>query len=92
MRLSSLFLLKHGIVRVHDQHDLGDDEDEDKDQPADWWMAVARSTRGEFRNWLRRFSGTHFESEYPDISAEKPRKPIPRFHSTDWALDNVTNL
>jgi hypothetical protein len=44
LRLSSLFLLKHGTVRVHDQHDLGDDEDEDedKDQPADWWMAVAR--------------------------------------------------
>jgi hypothetical protein len=40
--LSSLFLLKHGTVRVHDQHDLGDDEDEDKDQPADWWMVVAR--------------------------------------------------
>ena len=42
--MSSLFLLKHGIVRVHDQHDLGDDEDEDKDEPADWRIAVFRST------------------------------------------------
>jgi hypothetical protein len=40
--LELAFPAKARHFRVHDQHGVGDDEDEDKDQPADRWMAVAR--------------------------------------------------
>jgi hypothetical protein len=49
-------MLKHGHVRVlksvHDQHDLGDDENEDENQPDDWWIAVAPESSERVTNIL----------------------------------------
>jgi hypothetical protein len=45
---SSLFRLKHTQhVSVHDRQINTTCDDEDKDEPADWSIAVARSTKGE---------------------------------------------
>ena len=61
-------MLKHGTVRVHDQHDLGDDEDED--QPADWWMAVA--TEGSSETGYEDFRAPILN---PNTLTEVPRSP-----------------
>jgi hypothetical protein len=72
------------LKSVHDQHDLGDDENEDENQPDDWWIAVAPEDQGGVQNGLRIFSGK---------VAGKPRNAATlsgqgtqadsRFHSTD---------
>jgi hypothetical protein len=79
-------MLKHGHVRVlksvHDQHDLGDDENEDENQPDDWWIAVAPEDQGGVQNGLRIFSGK---------VAGKPRKPIRGF-TLQITWGNVTKI
>jgi hypothetical protein len=64
-------MLKHGHVRVlksvHDQHDLGDDENEDENQTDDWWIAVAPEDQGEFR------------TGYKYSRAKLPGSPASRF-------------